>query len=651
MALRHRESGRAKRLLLEPLESRNLLAADCMPELVVEEPIPTNEMLPAPALVARTELTEAFVPDPQTLQATAGFSASNGDAGSTRATAHDLGTLEPTNHDRSLRGSLSFRDRSDVFRFELPTAATTEINISGMFGNADLLLADADGRGIQLSRNSGFADENIRIELEAGVYYIGVLSRSFFGTGYQLDLAAEFAAPQPEQETGEEEGEAEDAPENGSGTPPLPDVPYFGGRSDWNINSVNAPEAWAAGYTGQGITVAVVDTGVDLDHPDLVNNIYVNPGEIPGNGIDDDQNGFVDDVSGYDFVSDDADPNDRNGHGTHVAGTIASANNGFGSTGIAPDAKILPVKVLSDNGSGSTFSVAAGIRYAADMGADVINLSLGGGFSRTVQAAVSYANSLGSVVIAAAGNEGAGQPSFPARLASTLTNVISVGAHDSNGRIAGFSNSVGGSNALQIDAPGVGIYSTYAGGRFGNLSGTSMASPHVAGVAALALSANPNLSPSELRGLLADGVTRQSIGSDAVGMVNAATTVAYAAAGLTSASGNATSSNASGFAGNARSSRAISIGPGAILPIAFTTTQLGNADDGRLTISEFGSDLIETTSETSFVVSTSDSRAFVFDTLASRDEYFADFATESFEGLLDSAGGFVDAQQEVQFLI
>ena len=514
-----------------------------------------------------TQNTEGGAANEETETKDNAFNVANSDAGATRSTAYDLGVLQYGTSDRSLNGTLSYFDRADVFRFELSTAAAVDIAVSEMWGNADLILADASGRGIATSRNFGSADESVQVDLAPGVYYIGLQSRNFWGTSYQLDVSASLAAPTPP--IPDEGSEAPDGEPPSSGTDAFPDVPYFGSGRDWNVNAVNAPEAWAQGYTGQGVTVAVVDTGVDLDHPDLQNNIFVNPGEIPGNGLDDDQNGYVDDVSGFDFVGNDADPNDRNGHGTHVAGTIASLNNGFGATGIAPDAKILPVKVLGDNGSGSTRSVAEGIRYAADLGADVINLSLGGGFSRTIQSAISYANSLGSIVIAAAGNEGASQPSFPARLGSTLSNVVSVGAHNSGNRIAGFSNSVGGSNTLQIDAPGVGVYSTYAGGRFGSLSGTSMASPHVAGVAALALSANPNLSPAELRGLLADGVTQQAVGSDAVGIVNAATTVAYAAAGLTSSTG--ASGSGSSFQGNARSTRAISVSPTAA-PVEFKTS-------------------------------------------------------------------------------
>ena len=175
------------------------------------------------------------------------------------------------------------------------------ITLTGMWGNADLILADSAGQGIASSRNASTSSERIEVELAGGVYYVGVQARSFWGTHYQLDLSADLAEPAPPAQSPSESSGADNAGQETITA--FSDVPYFGSHLDWNVNAVNAPEAWAAGYTGQGVTVAVVDTGVDLDHPDLVNNIFVNPGEIAGNGIDDDQNGYVDDVNGYDFVS------------------------------------------------------------------------------------------------------------------------------------------------------------------------------------------------------------------------------------------------------------------------------------------------------------------------------------------------------------
>ena len=538
-------ASRRRPIQIEHLESRQLLAADCaLPPGFVST-------LDAPIAPAET------------------ISVANAEPGSNRATALDLGIVNET---VTLTDRVSFRDRLDVFRFEISRDGTAEIDLSRLRRNADLLLFDASGSALESARSRGRASESISAELESGVYYVAVQKRSFRGTLYRLDIDVTLGSAAPvivnpttpggggSTETDPTETNPPSATPSGGSTSPLSDAAYFGGSREWNVNAVNAPEAWQAGFTGQGVTIAVVDTGVDLDHPDLVDRLYVNAGEISGNGIDDDGNGFIDDVHGFDFAGRDGDPNDVGGHGTHVAGSIAAGRNGFGATGIAPDATILPVRVLGANGSGSTRDVAAGIRYAADRGADIINLSLGGGYSRAIQSAIEYARSLGAFIVAAAGNESAGTPGYPARFSSLYDNVISVGAHDQSNRLARFSNDVGGSGAVQIDGPGVGVFSTYVGARYGSLSGTSMAAPHVAGVAALALSANPNLTPDQLRGLLVAGATASATGSDAVGIVNAATTVAYAAAGLTSPPvAVASTSDVSGLSGaNARYYRVIS---------------------------------------------------------------------------------------------
>ncbi len=279
---------------------------------------------------------------------------------------------------------------------------------------------------------------------------------------------------------------------------PFADVPNIGGVI-WGLDRINAPEVWAQGYTGQDVIVAVIDTGVDYTHPDLDDNIWTNPGEIY-DGIDNDGNGFVDDVLGWDFVNWDNNPMDDTGHGTHVAGTIAAENNGFGITGVAYNAKIMSIKVLGSNG-GTYNDVAAGIFYAVNNGARVINLSLGGAFSsRIVTAAVRYATENGVVVVMASGNEGRSQPSFPANLASNWG--IAVGAVDSSNRLARFSNRAGVNPLDFVIAPGVRIWSTTPNATYSAYSGTSMATPHVAGVAALMLSANPFLTSGEVETIL-----------------------------------------------------------------------------------------------------------------------------------------------------
>lgn len=301
-------------------------------------------------------------------------------------------------------------------------------------------------------------------------------------------------------------------------------VPSLGGN-EWANDLVNAPEVWARGMTGRGVVVAVVDTGVDYNHPDLRQNIWVNPREVAGDGIDNDRNGFVDDVRGWDFVDNDAFPLDvvdtriingesgNPGHGTHVAGTIAAVRNGIGSTGVAPDSRIMPVRVLDHRGTGAVTAIARGIRYAANNGADVINLSLGGGYSSDIESAIRYAVSRGSVVVVAAGNGGQSQPSHPARLAATVAGVIAVGSVDRNQQLASRSDRAGIDSRMRyVVAPGVSVHSTLPSGRYGILSGTSMAAPHVAGIAALMRGAVPSASPQGVQARIT-GTARQPTGT------------------------------------------------------------------------------------------------------------------------------------------
>ena len=278
------------------------------------------------------------------------------------------------------------------------------------------------------------------------------------------------------------------------------DVPDKGGKH-WGADAVNAPEAWAQGYTGEGVVVAVLDTGVDRNHDDLKNNIWTNSGEIADNGTDDDGNGYVDDFYGWNFDGNNNTTMDVDGHGTHVSGTIAGENNGFGVTGIAYDAQIMPVKVLDDFGTGSNTAVAEGIYYAVDNGADVINLSLGGSFpSFGVEEAVKYASEQGVTVVMAAGNSGGQMPLYPARYADRYG--IAVGAIEEDKSLASFSNRAGSEELTYVTAPGVDIYSTLPDNKYESYSGTSMATPHIAGVVALMLSANPNLDNNQIRQIL-----------------------------------------------------------------------------------------------------------------------------------------------------
>ncbi|MEM6470519.1 MAG: S8 family serine peptidase, partial [Planctomycetota bacterium] len=170
---------------------------------------------------------------------------------------------------------------------------------------------------------------------------------------------------------------------------PFPEVPTYGSFNDWNLNLIGAPEAWAQGHTGDGVLVAVLDSGIDFNHPDLLQSLHRNYAD-PIDGIDNDGNGYTDDFIGYDFANGDEFPEDTDGHGTHVAGTIAAARNGVGATGVAYDAKILPVKVFGDGPFNADGYIDA-IKYAIKMGADIINMSLGGGYDPAEEAAIQLA--------------------------------------------------------------------------------------------------------------------------------------------------------------------------------------------------------------------------------------------------------------------
>jgi subtilisin family serine protease len=253
---------------------------------------------------------------------------------------------------------------------------------------------------------------------------------------------------------------------------------------------------------GGDVTVAVVDSGLDLGHPDLAPNLWTNPGEIPGNGVDDDGNGFVDDVHGWDFVAGDGDPQDTNGHGTHVAGIIgARGGNGIGVAGVAWRARLMAVRVLGDDATGLATTVADGIRYAVANGARVVNLSLAGPqYSPDLEAAVADAEAHGVLVVAAAGNEGrdlTSAPSYPASLPEE--NVLGVAATAPSGGLASISDRGPGAD---LAAPGEDVLSTALGGGDEWRTGTSMAAPHVTGALVLLAAARPDLDWRGLRDAL-----------------------------------------------------------------------------------------------------------------------------------------------------
>ncbi len=318
------------------------------------------------------------------------------------------------------------------------------------------------------------------------------------------------------------------APSQSSGTDPML-------ANEWGINQIGAPSAWTRSGSGAGIIVAVTDTGVDYNHQDLIANMWRNPGEVDGDGIDNDGNGYVDDIVGWDFAVNDNKPYDMTvdlfslmfgggnpGHGTHVAGVIAAKlGNGVGIAGVAPNAQIMALRFITEKGQGTTESAIQAIDYAVANGARIINASWGGekgteddsalveAIERAERAGVIFCAAAGNGRANAAGtaaegfdNDNDAKPMVPATLG--IANIVSVAAIDVNEQLGVFSN--WGARSVQLGAPGVKILSTVPGDRYqdtvidlgflgitAHWDGTSMATPHVAGALALAWSDNPNM--------------------------------------------------------------------------------------------------------------------------------------------------------------
>ena len=306
---------------------------------------------------------------------------------------------------------------------------------------------------------------------------------------------------------------------------------------------IDAPEAWEITTGSDEVIVAVIDTGVDYTHRDISANMWVNSGEIPGNGLDDDDNGYIDDIYGYDFYNDDNDPLDDDGHGTHCAGIIAAAgNNGFDIAGVCWNAKIMAVKFLGVDTVGSVSDAVEALHYAVENGADVVSNSWGervgcGGIPQALKDVINYAYSQGVIAVAGAGNGYSEERYYPA----CLEHVIAVAATNSNDEKAPFSTY---GSWVEIAAPGVDILSLLAGGTTKGtpydeyttiMSGTSMACPHISGACALMLSVYPSLEIDEVNDILirtADPIAPEICVSGRLNLSKALQAIASFAAGI-----------------------------------------------------------------------------------------------------------------------
>lgn len=289
---------------------------------------------------------------------------------------------------------------------------------------------------------------------------------------------------------------------------------------------IDAPEAWNIVTGNPNFVVVVIDSGMDMSHPDLAANVWTNSGEVPANNLDDDGNGYVDDVHGWDFSGNDNNPSDNvsicSGHGTHVSGTIgAVGNNGAGISGINWNVKIMPLKVFRQYlyiyCAATDSDIIEAINYAADNGARVSNNSYGGGpFSQAFYDAIRASKAL---YIAAAGNDGLNNNTTPFYPASyNLPNIISVAATDHNDMLAYFSNY--GNISVDLSAPGVDIFSTLPNNNYASYNGTSMATPHVVGTAAILWDQDPLATVNEIKWRLLRGVDPKGLPVLTTGRLN-----------------------------------------------------------------------------------------------------------------------------------
>ncbi len=439
----------------------------------------------------------------------------------TLSTASDLGVI---NGLRTITNYVGNNDVDDYYRFTVNSPSRFSLDLFGLIADVDVELFDANGRRLTSSEKEDTSNESIRRELAAGNYYVRVYRYGSANSCYTLNLSllSGFNSTYGYGLVNADNAVSRALGQNLNGNNSI-NTSNWSRRTggNWGNDAINAPNVWSRGYTGKDITVAVIDDGVFMNHPDLSRNIWRNPGEIR-NGIDSDRNSYVDDINGWNFSTGINGNNSNinpvtdsrgewNSHGTHVAGTIAAANNGEGITGVAYDSQIMGLRIgrTEERYFLDTGNLATAIRYAVDNGARVINMSLGLLFaSNELERAFAYAASRNVMIVVAAGNDAGSFPYAPAYLATNYG--ISVGAININGNITYFSNRAGyNPDMLHVVAPGEDIKSTVAGSiSYANYRGTSMAAPHVAGTVALILDANPHLSHAQIRQIIAETATR-----------------------------------------------------------------------------------------------------------------------------------------------
>ncbi|MEZ2239592.1 S8 family serine peptidase [Microcoleus sp.] len=458
--------------------------------------------------------------------------------------ARDIGTLSSP---QTITDSVSNAQPDDIYRFSLSVISDFSLNVSDFNTDVNLtIIKDINGDNavdftdiIASAQESNLSSKSLQLNaLAPGTYYVRV-SQSQGNTNFTLNLSATPTTISANNLNNLEGFDsrfgfglvnAAAAVAKARNSPTFPDVPDLGG-DDWGRDLIKAPEVWAQGLTGDGVVVAVIDSGVDYNHPDLTGNIWSNNGENgidaqgrnkANNGIDDDGNGLVDDFRGWDFVNNDNNPMDDNNHGTHIAGLVAAKKDGVGMTGVAPTAKIMPLKILDRSGSGRIRDEIAAINYAVANGAKIVNVSLGGlQLNEPELNAIRAAEAKGVTVISAAGNDARPQADYPARFANEAG--IAVGAIERNKQFADYSNRAGTELINYFIAPGGDggkadsgdIYSTVPlsvpGIPYRYFAGTSMAVPQIAGVVALMLQANPNLTPTQIKQILAETANRSDI--------------------------------------------------------------------------------------------------------------------------------------------